>query len=150
MGLHRLAAVTIAVPNVDETKDYYTDFGLAPDSDGWFSTADGGRQLRIVHAPTRRLIEMELGADDDDDIGRIAGKLHAIGVHFDREPQRVSAIEPHHRGARNCRCHRPHRSADGPGDRLQRTRTARTVWTTSARRTCVPVLYDLESSDTPC
>jgi catechol 2,3-dioxygenase-like lactoylglutathione lyase family enzyme len=94
MGLHRLAAVTIAVPNVDETKDYYTDFGLVPDSDGWFRTVDGGRQLRIVHAPTRRLIEMELGADDDDDIGRIVGNLHAIGVHFDREPQRVSAIEP--------------------------------------------------------
>jgi catechol 2,3-dioxygenase-like lactoylglutathione lyase family enzyme len=94
MGLHRLAAVTIAVPNVDETKDYYTDFGLAPDSDGWFRTVDGGRQLRIVHAPTRRLIEMELGADDEDDIGRVAYKLHAIGVHFDRERRRVSAIEP--------------------------------------------------------
>ena len=94
MGLHRLAAVTIAVPNVDETRHYYTDFGLTPDSDGWFRTADGGRQLRIVHAPSRRLIEMELGADDEDDIGRIARKLHAIGVHVDSEPQRVSAVEP--------------------------------------------------------
>jgi len=94
MGLHRLAAVTIAVPNVDETKDYYTDFGLTPDSDGWFRTADGGRQLRIVHAPSRRLIEMELGADDEDDIGRIASKLQSIGVHFDRKAQQVSAIEP--------------------------------------------------------
>jgi len=94
MGLHRLATVTIAVPNVDETKEYYTDFGLTPDSDGWFRTADGGRQLRIVHAPSRRLIEMELGADDEDDIGRITSKLHAMKVHFDRTPQRVSAIEP--------------------------------------------------------
>ena len=28
MTLHRLASVTIGVPNVDETARYYTDFGL--------------------------------------------------------------------------------------------------------------------------
>jgi catechol 2,3-dioxygenase-like lactoylglutathione lyase family enzyme len=94
MALHRLAAVTIAVPNVAETSAYYTDFGLLPESDGWFTTRDGGRQLRIVYAPTRRLIEMELGADDDDDLGRIASNLNRIGVHADRQPQRVAAVEP--------------------------------------------------------
>ena len=38
MSLHGLMSVTIGVPNVDETAAYYTDFGLAPDSGGWFST----------------------------------------------------------------------------------------------------------------
>ena len=60
MALHRLTSVTIGVPNVAETSAYYTDFGLTPQPDGWFSTQDGGRQLRIVQAPTRRLVELHV------------------------------------------------------------------------------------------
>jgi catechol 2,3-dioxygenase-like lactoylglutathione lyase family enzyme len=93
MALHRLSAVTIGVPNVDETRSYYAEFGLTPHADGWFTTQDGGRQLRIVHAPRRRLIEMELGAEDEDDIGRIAGNLDRIGVPTDRQPRQLSAVE---------------------------------------------------------
>jgi catechol 2,3-dioxygenase-like lactoylglutathione lyase family enzyme len=94
MALHRLSAVTIAVPNVDETRAYYSEFGLAPDADEWFTTVDGGRQLRIVYAPTRRLVEMELGADDEDDLDRAASHLSRIGVQTDRQPHRLSAVEP--------------------------------------------------------
>ena len=54
MSLHGLLSVTIGVPNVDETAAYYTDFGLTPGEDGWFSTADAGRQLRLLPAPVRR------------------------------------------------------------------------------------------------
>jgi catechol 2,3-dioxygenase-like lactoylglutathione lyase family enzyme len=81
------------VPNVDETRAYYDEFGLAPFADGWFTTRDGGRQLRIVYAPTRRLIEMELGAEDDDDIERIASNLDRVGAHADRQPRQLSAVE---------------------------------------------------------
>ncbi len=69
MGLHGLLSVTIGVPNVEQTAAYYADFGLEPSADGWFSTTDGGRQLRIEHAPTRRLIELRVAADDADDLG---------------------------------------------------------------------------------
>lgn len=93
MALHRLIAVTIGVPNVGETQAYYAEFGLEPVADGWFATRDGGRQLRIVHAPTRRLIELELGAHDEDDIARIAGDLERIGVLADRQPCQLSALE---------------------------------------------------------
>ncbi len=93
MALHRLAAVTIAVPNVTETCSYYADFGLTAESDGWFATVDGGRQLQIVHAPTRRLIEMQVGADDKDDLGRITASFERLGVHVDSESDRVSAVE---------------------------------------------------------
>ncbi|MEB3980114.1 VOC family protein [Mycobacterium sp. 663a-19] len=93
MALHRLTAVTIGVPNVAETRAYYAEFGLEPFADGWFTTRDGGRQLRVVHAPTRRLIEMELGAEDEDDIERIVGDLHKIGVHADRQPRQLTAVD---------------------------------------------------------
>lgn len=85
--------MTISVPNVRETLSYYSDFGLIRELDGWFRTIDGGRQLRIVHAPTRRLIELEIGADDDDDVGRVAADLRRIGVHVSRQPHRLTARE---------------------------------------------------------
>ena len=80
MSLHGLMSVTIGVPNVDETAAYYTDFGLVPDNGGWFSTTDAGRQLRIVPAPTRRLVEMRVGVDDQDDLARAAASLERLGV----------------------------------------------------------------------
>lgn len=94
MALHSLSAVTIGVPNVAETIAYYTEFGLQPEDNGWFTTLDGGRQLRIVYAETRRLIEMDLGADDPDDLARIADNLRGLGIEMDRLPTRLSAVEP--------------------------------------------------------
>src|SRR5512135_1700144 len=83
MTLHRLTSVTMGVPNVAETAAYYTDFGLKPGEAApgasageiWFSTRDGGRQLRIVPAPTRRLVDLHVGVDDADDLDRAAGSL---------------------------------------------------------------------------
>ena len=80
MSLHGLLSVTMGVPNVDETAAYYAEFGLAPEEDGWFSTLDAGRQLRIVHAPTRRLVEMRIGVDDPDDLNRVAASLARLGL----------------------------------------------------------------------
>jgi catechol 2,3-dioxygenase-like lactoylglutathione lyase family enzyme len=80
MSLHGLLSVTIGVPNVAETAAYYTDFGLAPQTDGWFATADGGRQLRIEYAPTRRLVEIRVGADHADDLLRTAASLARLDV----------------------------------------------------------------------
>ena len=68
MSLHSLLSVTIGVPNVAQTAAYYADFGLPPGADGWFSTTDAGRQLRILPAPTRRLLALRVGADDADDL----------------------------------------------------------------------------------
>src|ERR1700722_8278800 len=79
MSLHGLLSVTMGVPNVAQTAAYYADFGLAPEEDGWFSPRDAGRQLRIVHAPTRRLVEMRIGVDDPDDLGRVAASLTRLG-----------------------------------------------------------------------
>ena len=79
MALHRLTSITAGVPNVDETAAYYTDFGLTPEADGWFSTRDAGRQLRIVHTPTRRLVEVRIGADTPDDLAAAASRLLRLG-----------------------------------------------------------------------
>ena len=58
MALHQLTSVTIGVPNVSQTAGYYADFGLTDLGDGSFATIDGGPQLRIAEAPTRRLVDL--------------------------------------------------------------------------------------------
>ncbi|CAM3520157.1 Manganese-dependent 2,3-dihydroxybiphenyl 1,2-dioxygenase [Tsukamurella ocularis] len=84
----------MGVPNVAETADYYEEFGLARKPQGWFSTTDGGDQLRIVEAPTRRLIELVVGADHPDDIERIATNLARLGFPAERTPDAVTTTDP--------------------------------------------------------
>ncbi|WP_413810802.1 VOC family protein [Streptomyces sp. OE57] len=91
MALHRLTSITMGVPQVAETAAYYADFGLAPEGDGWFATRDGGRQLRIVHAPTRRLVEVRIGADSPDDLAAAASRLHCLGTDSRLEGTRLTA-----------------------------------------------------------
>jgi catechol 2,3-dioxygenase-like lactoylglutathione lyase family enzyme len=94
MSLHNLNSLTVGVPDVEAVRGYYKDFGLTGD-DGWLSTTDGGRQLRLVPAPRRQLLQMEIGVDDPDDIGRIAGQLRRIDVAVSRlSGDSVTAAEP--------------------------------------------------------
>ncbi|WP_194820501.1 VOC family protein [Nocardia sp. XZ_19_385] len=94
MGLHGLASVSVGVPNVTETIAYYTEFGLEHRGKGIFATRDGGEQLRIAHAPTRRLLELSIGADDLDDIAATAARLAAHDLEHQFTADSVRAIEP--------------------------------------------------------
>lgn len=94
MPLHGLCSITVGVPNVEETRSYYADFGLTPGPDGWLSTQDGGRQLRLIRTPSRRLVEIVVGADSQDDIDATAARLNRLGMPAIREAGRVVAVEP--------------------------------------------------------
>jgi catechol 2,3-dioxygenase-like lactoylglutathione lyase family enzyme len=95
VSLHRLTQIVIGVPNVDETAQYYAEFGLAPVGDGkTFSTVDGGEQLRIVHSSRRRLVSLGVGADDTDDLNRVTASLSKLGVNAKTSDQSVEAVDP--------------------------------------------------------
>ncbi|MFI6170715.1 VOC family protein [Nocardia sp. NPDC051052] len=94
MTLHRLSSVTIGVPDPAATRDYYTEFGLAPRPDGWLATRDGGEQLRLVRAPSRRLAEIVIGADDPDDLDAVAARLRKLDLTVTRTADSVVAEEP--------------------------------------------------------
>ena len=94
MALHGLGKVTIGVPNVDDTIAYYSDFGLEHRGRGVFATHNGGEQLHIVHAPTRRLVELTVAADDPDDITAITARLTRLGLAIQHDGTSVSAVEP--------------------------------------------------------
>jgi catechol 2,3-dioxygenase-like lactoylglutathione lyase family enzyme len=100
VSLHRLTDITLGVPNVAETLEYYTTYGLIPQESStpgehWFGTVDGGpRQLRIVERPVRRLLSVGIGVDDRDDLGRIAASLERFGVTSDVDGDRLRTTEP--------------------------------------------------------
>ena len=96
MPLHRLTTITIGVPNVADTAQYYAEFGLArePDPAVSFSTGDGGVQLRLQATARRRLVELRVGADDPDDIDRIASSLARLGVAAQRSETGIRTYDP--------------------------------------------------------
>ena len=95
MSLHGLAEMTLGVPNVDATRQFYREFGLAESTNGMFASADGGDQLRVVDAPYRRLVEFALAADDTDDIARIRSAAAAYDVAvIDHGDGSISMSEP--------------------------------------------------------
>lgn len=98
MPLHRLTSITLGVPNVDATAGYYEEFGLRRTaSDGsshTFATTDGGEQLTIAYAPTRRLLRLGVGADDQDDLARVRSSLASIEIDAKVGTNSITAIDP--------------------------------------------------------
>jgi catechol 2,3-dioxygenase-like lactoylglutathione lyase family enzyme len=94
MPLHRLSSVTIGVPDVAAVSAYYEEFGLEQVAPGRFATQDGGEQLTIERAPSRRLVGVDIGVDDLDDLERVARDLDRFGVAVERTPDSLSATEP--------------------------------------------------------
>ena len=94
MPLHRLRSITIGVPSVDPVRAFYRDFGLAETRPGHFETSDGGEQLRIEAAPRRALLELTVGVDDADDLGRAAAALAKLGIEASRDARTLRSVEP--------------------------------------------------------
>ncbi|MGB8389965.1 VOC family protein [Mycobacterium sp.] len=99
MPLHRLTQITLGVPDVPKTAEYYAEFGLTRTTptdaaEATFATVDGGEQLRIVASRRRRLHTLGIGADDPDDLDRIASSLAALEVSFRSMDDVITAVDP--------------------------------------------------------
>jgi catechol 2,3-dioxygenase-like lactoylglutathione lyase family enzyme len=99
MSLHRLTHVTLGVPDVAATAEYYSDFGLLPSGSGTaggvtFASGDGGEQLTLVPSPRRRLVELRVGVDDGDDLDRIAAQLTRLGLTPARAGKTLTVTAP--------------------------------------------------------
>jgi catechol 2,3-dioxygenase-like lactoylglutathione lyase family enzyme len=98
MSLHRLTRITIGVPDVAANAEYYTDFGLDPSASSGgaagFTTTDGGEQLRLVRAARRQLVELRIGADDPDDIARIAASMANLDLPAQQSGTTITTYDP--------------------------------------------------------
>jgi hypothetical protein len=95
MSLHRLAQLTIGVPDPDPVAGYYTQFGLDPDSASGFRTVDGGRQLVLERTPYRQLVEMVVGVDDYQDLEMASSRLTGAGHRPKLNRDHLVVVEPH-------------------------------------------------------
>ncbi|MBX3024141.1 VOC family protein [bacterium] len=93
MALHRLTSVTLGVPDVAAAAAFYEDFGLTRIGEDRFATVDGGEQLRLLPTPMRRPLALGIGADDADDLGRVAAALRGLGVAVEQDDGAVSASD---------------------------------------------------------
>jgi hypothetical protein len=89
MALHRLTTITLGVPDVAAVAAFYREFGLPrpPRSD------HGGEQL-AAPATRRGLVELGLGADDPDDVARIARALAGLGIAASHDTTALQTVEP--------------------------------------------------------
>jgi len=99
VSLHGLTSITLGVPDVDAVAAYYEDFGLrrvgeTPGRGLVFATADGGEQLALRPAERRRLLEIGIGADDPDDIGRVEASLRRLDAEFERDAGGLRVRDP--------------------------------------------------------
>jgi len=94
MGLHRMNSVTLGVPDVEKSIEFYRDFNLSETSPGVFATVDGGDQLKLVHSPLRRLVELNVGAESPDDVGRVESQLSSLDVEVERTELGIGATDP--------------------------------------------------------
>jgi catechol 2,3-dioxygenase-like lactoylglutathione lyase family enzyme len=94
MALHRLASITLGVPDVGASAAFYRDFGLTEVGPGRFATAHGGEQLRLVPARRRAVIELDLAADSSDDLERIATQLGRLDVPAQRTATALDTADP--------------------------------------------------------
>lgn len=93
MSLHGLSSVTVGVPDVDAVAEYYAEFGLTRDEDRELSSTDGGCQMTLETAPTRRLVELVIGVDGEEDLRRAHQALLAAGERAELGDGRLRAFE---------------------------------------------------------
>jgi catechol 2,3-dioxygenase-like lactoylglutathione lyase family enzyme len=86
--------VTVAVPDVKATSAFYREFGLVERAPGRLASAVGGEQLRLVAAPSRRLVELGVGVDDPDDLARATEVARSQGREVLRGTDTVAFEEP--------------------------------------------------------
>jgi hypothetical protein len=96
MALHRLSHVEIATPGaaIEPLRGFLRDFGLTETAPRRFATSDGGEQLALVEAPRRGLVAITVGADDADDLGRVAASLAKLGAEAVREGSALRTRDP--------------------------------------------------------
>ncbi len=94
MPLHRLTTLILGVPDPDAVGRYYEEFGLTALGGRRYATEHGGEQLRLVTAPTRRVVELGVGTDDVEDLDRIASRLAGMGADSRREGDALLATDP--------------------------------------------------------
>ncbi|WP_322059982.1 VOC family protein [Paraburkholderia sp. J63] len=94
MALHGILSITLGVPDVGATGDYYEAFGLTHLGEHQYGTVEGGHQLTLVETPRRQLMEICFGADTSGDLQGISKSLARLDLPSSVEGDILRTAEP--------------------------------------------------------
>lgn len=81
MPLHHLDSIRVAVPDAERQSAFYRAAGFTVDASGSrFGGSDGGEQVRLEAGSFRRLLEVDVLADDPSDVSVVASRLIGLGL----------------------------------------------------------------------
>ena len=75
MGLHRLLGFTTAVPDPGALTAFYGELGLGGSPTTGFTGSDGGAAVFVDEGDVRRLVRIEFGCEETEDIDAVARRL---------------------------------------------------------------------------
>lgn len=93
-GLHRLLSMRVGVPDPAGLASFYEEMGMTDDGHGSFGGTDAGGQVTVDEHTFRRLLEVRIGAHDDQAIDVIARRLTDQGLTPRLTDGGLSVIEP--------------------------------------------------------
>jgi hypothetical protein len=94
MTLHRLLGMRIGVPDAEGLAGFYDEVGLVRNHVGHHGT-DGGAEVQLEEHPFRRLLEVRVGADDEEHLQASADRLATMGVAATLRDGTLSVVDPH-------------------------------------------------------
>ncbi|MEY4223163.1 MAG: hypothetical protein RIS33_97 [Actinomycetota bacterium] len=95
MPLHRLDSIRIAVPDAEAQSRLYTTAGFTSDPSGSrFGGSDGGQQVVLEQGDFRRLLNVDILANDASDTSVIASRLTGLGISSTLRDGRLVATDP--------------------------------------------------------
>jgi hypothetical protein len=80
MGLHRLLGFTTAVPDPGALASFYGELGLGGSPTTGFTGSDGGPSVLVDEGDFRRLVRVEFGCQEPEDIDAVAHRLTEGGA----------------------------------------------------------------------
>ncbi len=94
MGLHRLLSMRVGVPDPAGLASFYAEMGMADDGHGGFGGTDAGAQVVVDEHAFRRLLEVRVGAHDDEPTATIARRPTEHGLTPRADAGALTAAEP--------------------------------------------------------
>ena len=94
MGLHRVLGMRIGVPDPQGLASFYDEVGLTHDGVGGFTGTHDGPMVNVEHYAFRRLLAVDLGADDEATIAAASVRLTERGLDVQTTSESLSVVDP--------------------------------------------------------
>ena len=94
MGLHRLLGMRVGVPDPAALGAFYGEIGLHHDGAGAYTGTDDGPVVTLEQYAFRRLLAVDIGADDEATIAATAARLGNLGLRVSATDDSLSVVDP--------------------------------------------------------